>query len=137
VFHTGLRSSSLIVSPHGRAFLARRFLSVEREQINNLHLQRRGKIFQPGHGRRIDAALDQADEFHRATGFFRKLFLRQLPCLAQVGDPLAKLFLKHGVGLSQTEANGNGAKLRAAVSASADDCATATKIGREMVSPYH
>ena len=84
------------VSPRGRACLARKFLSVEREQINNLLLERLGKIFQPGHGRGIDSALDQADELDREADSLRKLFLRQLPRLAQLGDPSAKFLLQHG-----------------------------------------
>ena len=55
------------------------------------------KFSKPGHGRGIHAALDQTDELHRAADPLRKLDLRQSPLLAQVGDPLAKFLLKHGV----------------------------------------
>ena len=43
-----------------------------------------------------DPALDEADKLHRAAERLGKLRLRQPPFLAQVGDPLAESFLKHG-----------------------------------------
>jgi hypothetical protein len=76
VVHPGIRSSSHILRPLGWACLVWAFLSLKREQINNLHLQRPGEIFQPGHGRGINATLDQAHEFRRGADSLRRLLLR-------------------------------------------------------------
>src|SRR5438552_8180159 len=95
------------------ACLAAEFLSSEPEQVRDLHLQHSGKRFQTGHRRRVHAALNQTDELHRAADLFRKPGLRQFPRLAEVGDPLAKFSLKHGVGLPVLAVEGNAAKLRA------------------------
>src|SRR6185369_10602666 len=54
------------------ACLAGPFPSLERKQIRDLHLERPGKLLQPGHRWRVHAALDQTDEIYRAADLFRQ-----------------------------------------------------------------
>jgi hypothetical protein len=105
----------------------------EGKQVRDPHLQDLGERRKARDGRGVHTALDQADELHRATDLYRKFCLRQLPRLAQVGDYLAKFLLKHGLGIPHLGEDGNGARLRVALNAITDGCATAVK----MVSPNH
>ena len=127
VSHAGLGSSSRRLGLLRRVWFARTGPLAEGEQVNYLHLQRLSENFQPGDGRGIDPALDQADELHRAGDPFCQLWLRQLPRLAQFRDPLAKFLLEHGFGIPDAGADGNGAKRRVAVSAIADGYAPPQK----------
>jgi hypothetical protein len=96
------------------------FAGRKSEQVNDAHFEHSGKLFQSRYGRRIHTTLHQTDELHRTADPFRQPDLRQLPLPAQVGDPLAKFSLKHGVGLPLIAVEGNAAKLRASLRHKAD-----------------
>ena len=94
----------------GHPALSARLLKYKK--LRDLHTQRRGKVLKPGDGWRVYAALHQADELDRAADSFGKLRLRQLPCLSEFRNSPSKFLLKHGAGIPDAGANGNGAKLR-------------------------
>jgi len=56
-----------------------------------------GKSLQSGDRWRIHATLHETDEFDRAAHGLGELLLGELLRPAQVGDPLTKFSLEHGV----------------------------------------
>ena len=72
-------------------------LLLESEKFSNLNFQNLGELLQPGDGRCIDAAFNEADELDRTAHRFGKLLLRELPAFAEAGDSLAKFLLEHAV----------------------------------------
>lgn len=70
-------------------------LGSERGQFLSVHFQRLGELLQPGVGRPVWAAFQDADELDQGPRHFGKLNVRENPLPAEVRDALAELFLKH------------------------------------------